>query len=92
MGTWEHVNSTVPAAKKNYSDASAKESVDAAFLQPQVLKEHLLVFVAVQLGDVLLGLGRNDHRLGAFLLGYLLNAARHAFAETKMMKGKLERS
>ena len=37
-------------------------------LQAELLEEELLVVVRLQLGDVLLGLGSDDHHLGSLFL------------------------
>ncbi len=49
------------------------EAVDTALLQAELIEEELLVLVGVEGGDVLLGLGGDDHGLGALLLGNLLD-------------------
>ena len=49
------------------------EAVHTTLLQAQLLQEELLVFIRLQLGNVLFCLGSNDHRLSTFLLGQCFN-------------------
>ena len=49
------------------------KAVHATLFEPQLFKEHLLVFVGFQRGDVFLGLGGDDHCFCTFCLGNLLN-------------------
>ena len=44
------------------------QTVNATLLQAQFLKEHLLVLVALEFGDILLCLGCDDHSLCTFFL------------------------
>ena len=49
------------------------EAVHAALLQALLLEEHLLVLIAFQFSNILLGLSGDNHCLGTFLLGQRLD-------------------
>ena len=56
------------------------EAVHATFLQAQFLKEHLLVLVTLQFGDVLLGFRGDNHHFSTFLASQSLHFSRKIVA------------